>query len=108
MRIDRRVSPNQTALWTVYELVNLGTTWGPHAVRVPEQRAGDRTSNVIIKPHVTCGNRCSNVLGVKGSQVQILSSRRSKELVDVERKPRSAGFLYGSVDLDEVSIVVLM
>lgn len=25
MRIDRRVSPNQTALWTVYELVDAQT-----------------------------------------------------------------------------------
>jgi hypothetical protein len=77
MRIDRRVSPNQSALWTVYELLNLGTTWGPHAMHVREQRAGHRTSRVIIKPTVTCGNHSRNVLGVKGSQVQILSSRRS-------------------------------
>jgi hypothetical protein len=77
MRIDRRVSPNQTALWTVYELRNLGTTWGPHVMRVPEQRAGGRTSNVIIRRCVTCRNHYPDVLGVKGSQVQILSSRRS-------------------------------
>jgi hypothetical protein len=77
MRIDRRVSPNQSALWTVYELRNLGATWGPHVMRVPEQRAGDRTPHLISKPCLTCVNRYSNVLGVKGSQVQILSSRRS-------------------------------
>jgi hypothetical protein len=78
MRIDRRVSPNQTALWTVYELRGRGTTWGPHVMRVSEQPAGGRTAHLIRKLCLNCGNCYSDVLGVKGSQVQILSSRRSK------------------------------
>jgi aryl-alcohol dehydrogenase-like predicted oxidoreductase len=42
-RVDRRISPNQTALWTVYELLSLGTTWGPHAMHTREQCAAQRS-----------------------------------------------------------------
>jgi hypothetical protein len=84
-------SPIQLTLWTRFELSrvfgsdqprsarrrrSLGTTWGPHGMSDHEQRADDRTSSESMTRHLTCGNAYSNVLGVKGSQVRILSSRR--------------------------------
>jgi hypothetical protein len=39
MRVDRRVSPNQTALWTVYELVNAQTVQTPAAPRPVHRRS---------------------------------------------------------------------
>ncbi|MGA6092773.1 hypothetical protein ATK36_6326 [Amycolatopsis sulphurea] len=73
---NRRLSPNQLTLWTRAEL---GTTWGPHVVRDHERAAGHRTSDDLVQLALTCGNRYSNVLGVKGSQVQILSARPDED-----------------------------
>ena len=72
---SRSLSPNQLTLWTRAEL---GTTWGPHAVRDHERAACQRTSRDLVQLALTCGNGYSNVLGVKGSQVQILSARRTE------------------------------
>jgi hypothetical protein len=53
----------------------LGTIWGPHVLhagRRPARRLGVHT---VLIPPLTRIDAYSNVLGVKGSQVQILSSR---------------------------------
>ena len=68
--------PNQLAFWTVAELVILGTVWGPHVKHDLERRSRRGTSFDTPTPRLTCGNTNSNALGVKGSQVQILSARR--------------------------------
>jgi hypothetical protein len=56
MRIDRRVSPNQTALWTVYELVNVQAARVPVAARsVPNQSRswmadlGQKLARVVVR-----------------------------------------------------------
>jgi hypothetical protein len=72
--------------------------------------ASERTSRTSCVPSngrstfVTCGNVYSNVLGVKGSQVQILSSRRSTRGPLIWRNTRSTGFIAsgcGDVQLSE-------
>jgi hypothetical protein len=70
------VGPNQLALWTAAELVILGTVWGPHVMRDHEQPARRYTSLDALAPCLICGNGYRAGLGVKGSQVQILSARR--------------------------------
>jgi hypothetical protein len=54
----------------------LGTIWGPHDARDPEQHARGRTSCTLVPPDMRRWFLWSLLLGVKGSQVQILSSRR--------------------------------
>jgi hypothetical protein len=56
--------------------VILGTVWGPHVMRNREQRARRGTSFDTRTPRLSCGNGYPSGLGVKGSQVQILSARR--------------------------------
>ena len=55
-----------------------GTIWGPHAVRDHERPAEMRSRRTALRtrtPCVTCRNGCRALLGVRGSQVQILSAR---------------------------------
>jgi hypothetical protein len=56
---------------------SLGTIWGPHVIRDLERRTRRSTSRNTMTPCLTCPNGYFNVLGVKGSQVRILSARRS-------------------------------
>jgi hypothetical protein len=67
---------NQLALWTVTELVILGTVWGPHVMRDHERQVRWGTSFDTQSPRLSCGNDYLAGLGVKGSQVRILSARR--------------------------------
>jgi hypothetical protein len=76
MRRKHPSGPNQLALWPVAELVILGAVWGPHVMRDHAQRPQLSTSLDTRARVLTCGNGSHCVLGVKGSQVQILSARR--------------------------------
>ena len=58
-------------------VVILGTIWGPHVTRDLEQRDYRDTSRGTRAPRLSCENGYCADLGVKGSQVQILSARRS-------------------------------
>jgi hypothetical protein len=53
----------------------LGTTWGPHVMHTTEPHVGCGTSCTTFGAAVTCGNAYLNVLGVKGSWVQIPPAR---------------------------------
>ncbi|GAA4038830.1 hypothetical protein GCM10022248_00820 [Nonomuraea soli] len=52
---------------------------GPHALRVPAQRQDEGTSWDASGGRSSSAESCTYVLGVKGSQVQILSSRRLEQ-----------------------------
>jgi hypothetical protein len=78
VRRKHPVSPNQLAFWTPAELVVLGTIWGPHVTRDHEQRDHGDTSRSTCVPRLTCANGNIAGLGVKGSQVQILSARPAR------------------------------
>ena len=57
----------------------LGTIWGPDVVRNHERPAAERIACAGCRAGIrclTCGIGCRTLLGVKGSQVQILSARR--------------------------------
>jgi hypothetical protein len=58
----------------------LGTIWGPHVLRGNEQTARRSVTRTLHVSGLTSGDAYPYVLGVKGSQVQILSSRRSRKL----------------------------
>jgi hypothetical protein len=53
----------------------LGTTWGPHVLHGGVQPARRPLALTALAPQLTTAYAYSHVLGVKGSQVQILSSR---------------------------------
>lgn len=55
----------------------LGTIWGPHVLRGGEQAACRSLTRTTLALGLTSRYPYSYVLGVKGSQVRILSSRRS-------------------------------
>jgi hypothetical protein len=57
------------------EGVILGTIWGPHVMRDLEQRAYEHDPANDLSPRLSCENAYAMVLGVKGSQVRILSAR---------------------------------
>jgi hypothetical protein len=54
----------------------LGTTWGPHALHATRRLARRLVARTALAPPLTRTDAYSYVLGVKGSQVRILSSRR--------------------------------
>jgi hypothetical protein len=54
----------------------LGTIWGPHVLHEGEQPTRRSCARTPPEPSLTRIDAYSYVLGVKGSQVQILSSRR--------------------------------
>jgi hypothetical protein len=78
MRRKHPPGPNQLVLWTTAELVILGAVWGPHVMRDHAQRPRPDASLDTRARVLSCGNSNSGVLGVKGSQVQILSARRRR------------------------------
>jgi hypothetical protein len=53
----------------------LGTIWGPHVASAAGQSTGERTSRYTRTTALSCKGAYSNVLGVKGSRVQIPPSR---------------------------------
>ena len=57
--------------------MRLGTTWGPHALHADRRPARRLAAHTALAPPLTRTDAYSHVLGVKGSQVRILSSRRS-------------------------------
>ncbi len=58
-----------------------GTTLGPHRPHDLEQREVTHTQRDTMEPHLTCEKSSGGNLGVKGSQVQILSSRWSRNRI---------------------------
>jgi hypothetical protein len=49
-RIDRRVSPNQTALWTIYELVSIQAARGVWKIRSgAEDSTGDGNRHRVLR-----------------------------------------------------------
>jgi hypothetical protein len=54
----------------------LGTIWGPHVLHGGEQPARQPLAYTASAPDLTSRDAYSYVLGVKGSQVRILSSRQ--------------------------------
>src|SRR5262249_13041796 len=55
--------------------VLLGTIWGPHDLHAGRRPARQPRVHTALVTCLTCGDAYFYVLGVKGSQVQILSSR---------------------------------
>src|SRR5216683_1736416 len=80
-RVDASSSVASTPRMREGTLINAGTTWGPHVVREPEQSARSRTSCPSLGILLSCPDAYSNVLGVKGSPVQIRPSRPVKDQV---------------------------
>jgi hypothetical protein len=91
---DRSITPT---LGRAGERLTLGTMWGPRSVRRLQNKevaaAGERPETNVLP---CCGH--GELVGVKGSQVQILSSRQGHQRpVDLENiqvggpsKPESA------------------
>jgi hypothetical protein len=77
--------PNQLALWTIAELVILGAVWRPHVMRDHAQRPQRSAALDTPARPLSCGNGSHCVLGVKGSQVQILSTRHCHQTLSARR-----------------------
>jgi hypothetical protein len=74
-------------------LLPLETSWGPHAVRDAERPAPSRTLCKTKNMLSSAETAKIDVLGVKGSQVQILSARRRLEGGSVFSEEKSPGRL---------------
>jgi hypothetical protein len=87
-RSERRVL-HWRGRWSVL----LGTIWGPHVLHGGEQLARSPLAHTAAALFLTSRDAYSYVLGVKGSQVQILSSRpdcsRSVGVSEVTPEPLS-------------------
>jgi hypothetical protein len=82
--------------------VRLGTTWGPHALQAGRRPARRLIAPTALAPPLTRADAYSHVLGVKGSQVQILSSRRPIDRGFAPGSPRPEPVLFSG------SIVVII
>jgi hypothetical protein len=58
------------------DLLVLGTIWGPHVMHATELHACSGTFRATPSLVLTCDNAYLNVLGVKGSWVQIPPARQ--------------------------------